>query len=216
MGQRKCYNTPQAFLSAVRPTIFSRQKGDAMLAPVTRKWWVLLLRGLCAIALGVIAIMWPGITLVWLVALFATFSLIDGVASIVLGVRGEPDGTIWWTMILLGVVAIAAAIAAFSWPGLTLIVLLNIIAAFAIVRGVFEIVAAIKLRQHIDDEWVLGLSGALSILFGVLLIARPGPGLLAIALLVGFYMLLIGSFEVALALRLRKLQYRMAGHGAAA
>jgi uncharacterized membrane protein HdeD (DUF308 family) len=187
-----------------------------MLAPVTRKWWVLLLRGLCAIALGVIAIMWPGITLVWLVALFATFSLIDGVASIVLGVRGEPDGTIWWTMILLGVVAIAAAIAAFSWPGLTLLVLLNIIAAFAIVRGVFEIVAAIKLRQHIDDEWVLGLSGALSILFGVLLIARPGPGLLVIALLVGFYMLLIGSFEVALALRLRKLNNRLSGHAAAA
>src|SRR5262245_31085860 len=127
-----------------------------MLAILARKWWVLLLRGIGFIAAGVIAMMWPGIPLASLVLLFALFSIIDGAASIMLGMRGEPDGTIWWTMIFLGVLALAAAILAFAWPQLTLIVLIYIVAGFAIVRGVFEIIAAIRLRKLMDDEWVMG------------------------------------------------------------
>jgi uncharacterized membrane protein HdeD (DUF308 family) len=122
--------------------------------------------------------------------------------------RGEPNGTVWWTMVVLGVLAVAAGVLAFAWPGLTLLVLLSIVAASAIVRGLFEIVAAVKLRQVIDDEWVLGLSGAASILFGVLLAARPGPGLVVIALLIGAYMMALGVLAVSLALRLRRLQHR--------
>src|SRR5262245_30056108 len=110
-----------------------------MLPVLTRRCWVLLLRGLAAIVLGATAIAWPGITLVSLVWVFATFSLIDGAACVVLGMRGEPNGTIWWTMIILGILGIAAGILAFAWPGLTALVLLMIIAWSAIVRGVMEI-----------------------------------------------------------------------------
>jgi uncharacterized membrane protein HdeD (DUF308 family) len=180
-----------------------------MLAVVSRKWWVLLLRGLAFIALGVIAMMWPGIPLSALVVLFVVFSFIDGVGGVVLGLRGEPDGTVWWTMIFLGVLALATAIIAIAWPGLTLLILLSIIASFAIVRGVFEIIAAVKLRKVIDDEWVLGLSGAASILFGVMLFARPGAGLLVIAILIGAYMIAMGVLAVALSLRLRRLQHKL-------
>ncbi len=180
-----------------------------MLNVVGRKWWVLLLRGIAFIVLGTIAMMWPGIPLASLVWLFATFCLIDGAASVVLGMRGEPNGTIWWTMILLGVIAIAGAILAISMPGITLLLLLSIVAYLAVLRGVFEIVAAIRLRKDIDDEWVLGLSGAASVLFGILLLSRPGAGLLVMAIMIGAYMMAIGMLTVALSLRLRRVQHKL-------
>jgi uncharacterized membrane protein HdeD (DUF308 family) len=179
---------------------------------MSQRWWVLLLRGICAIAVGITAIAWPGITLLSLVYLFGIFTLIDGVAALVLGIRGESDGTMWWTMILLGLLAIAAGVAAFAWPALTAVVLLVIIAASALVRGIFEIAAAIRLREVLDDEWILALSGAMSILFGVLMFLRPAAGALAIVLLIGAYMLALGVFAVALSLRLRRLQHKLSAN----
>jgi len=172
-------------------------------------WWVLLLRGICAIAVGIITIASPGITLLALVTLFGIFALVDGVAGIVLGIRGEPDGTIWWTMFFLGVLSAAAGILAFAWPGMTAMVLLAIIAASAILRGIFEILAAIRLRKEIDDEWVLGLSGLLSLVFGILLWVRPGEGALAVVLLIGAYMMALGVMAVALSLRLRRIKHKL-------
>jgi uncharacterized membrane protein HdeD (DUF308 family) len=166
---------------------------------------VLLLRGLAAIALGICAIVWPGITLLALAFLFGAFSLIDGVAAIVLGIRGEADGTVWWTMVLLGVLAAIAGIIAFAWPGLTLLVLVTIIGVSAIFRGVFEIMAAIRLRKVLDDEWILVVSGLISIVFGMLILWRPDAGLLALALLIGAYMLALGTLAIALSLRLRRV-----------
>jgi uncharacterized membrane protein HdeD (DUF308 family) len=163
----------------------------------------MMLRGLAAIVIGIIAMAWPQITLVTLVVLFATFSIIDGVFGVVLGFRGEADGTVWWTMVILGLLALAAGIIAIVYPGLTLLVLVTIIAASAIVRGAFEIYAAIRLRHEIDDEWILGFSGLMSIIFGLLIMYRPGAGLIAIALLIGAYMMALGIFGVALSLRLR-------------
>src|SRR5262249_35079366 len=117
----------------------------------------------------------------------------------------EPDGTIWWTMILLGILALTAGILAIAWPELTLRILIYIVASFAIMRGLFESIAALRLRTLIDDEWDLGLSGAASILFGVLILVRPDEGRLVIALLIGAYMTALGVLAIALALRLRRL-----------
>jgi uncharacterized membrane protein HdeD (DUF308 family) len=180
-----------------------------MLDVICRRWWVMLLRGAAAIVIGVLAMAMPGITLMTLVALFAVFSIIDGVFGIVLGFRGEADGTVWWTMVLLGVLALAAGVTAIAWPGLTLIVLATIISISAIVRGVFEIYAAIRLRNEIDDEWILGFSGLMSVIFGLLIMWRPGAGLIAIALLIGAYMTALGIFGVALSLRLRHMGQRL-------
>lgn len=176
-----------------------------MFDAVCRRWWLLLIRGICAIALGIAAAFWPGITLLALVILFSAFAITDGVASLVLGFRGEPDGTVWWTMVVLGVLAIVAGITAVIWPGITLLVLLAIISASAIVRGVLEIASAIALRKEIQGEWLMALSGLLSIIFGALIIIQPVAGLLAIAILIGAYMFAIGVVTVALSIRLRRM-----------
>jgi uncharacterized membrane protein HdeD (DUF308 family) len=176
-----------------------------MLSTVCKRWWVLMIRGIAAIVLGICAIAWPGVTMVSLVWLFGIFSIIDGVAAIIIGFRGEADGTVWWTMVVLGLMAIGAGITAFAWPGLTLLVLAAIIAVSAMIRGAFEIFAAITLRKELEDEWILGLSGAMSVIFGCLIMFRPGAGLIAITLLIGAYMLALGVFAIALALRLRMM-----------
>ena len=176
-----------------------------MLSTVCKRWWVLMVRGLAAVALGICAIVWPTITISALVFFFGVFSIIDGVAAIILGFRGEADGTVWWTMVVLGLLALAAGITAFAWPGPTLLVLVTIIAVSALVRGTFEIYAAIALRKELDDEWILGLSGAMSVIFGALILYHPAAGLIAITLLIGAYMIAIGVFAIALALRLRMM-----------
>jgi uncharacterized membrane protein HdeD (DUF308 family) len=181
-----------------------------MLSAACNRWWVFFLKGLCAIALGISAIVWPGITLVTLVFVFATFTLIDGVAALVLGFRGEEDGSVWWTVVIMGLLAILAGLVSFFYPQITLVVLLAIIAASAIVRGVFELIVAIRLRKEMDDEWILALSGLMSILFGGLILYRPDAGLLAIALLIGAYMIALGVFAVALSLRLRRMKRNLA------
>jgi uncharacterized membrane protein HdeD (DUF308 family) len=176
-----------------------------MLVTVCKRWWVLLVRGLAAILLGICTIALPEVTLLVLRTLFGIFSIIDGVAAIILGFRGEADGTVWWTMVILGLLAVAAGVVAFAWPGVTLWVLATIIAISAILRGTFEVYAAIVLRKELDDEWILALSGLMSVIFGALIMFRPGAGLIAITLLIGAYMLAIGVFAVALALRLRMM-----------
>jgi len=117
---------------------------------------------------------------------------------------------VWWTMVIMGLLAIAAGVIALAWPAITIVILLAIIAASAIVRGVFEILAAIRLRKELDDEWILALSGLLSILFGGLILYRPDAGLVAIVLLIGAYMIAIGVLAIALSLRLRRLQHKLA------
>jgi uncharacterized membrane protein HdeD (DUF308 family) len=169
-----------------------------------------MLRGLCAIGLGIMAIGWPGITLLSMVYVFAVFTLIDGVAAVVLGFKGEEDGTVWWTLVVMGILAVLAGIITFLYPPIAVAALLAIIAAYAIVRGIFEIIAAIRLRKEIDDEWILAISGVASILFGGLILYRPDAGLVAIVLLIGAYMLAIGVLAVALSLRLRKMQTKLA------
>jgi uncharacterized membrane protein HdeD (DUF308 family) len=185
-----------------------------MLRTICGRWWVLLLRGIFAIALGILTFAMPGITLLALVWLFAVFIIADGIASVVLGFRGEADGTVWWTMVLLGALAIVAGLVASGMalfqPGLTLVTLVIVIGVSAILRGIFEIVAAIRLRKMIEDEWLLGLSGLLSIMFGILINARPGAGVVAIGFLIGAFMMTLGILAVVLSLRLRKVGSNLA------
>jgi uncharacterized membrane protein HdeD (DUF308 family) len=180
-----------------------------MLRVICRRWWIMLLRGLCAVAIGIMAIAWPGPTILALIWMFAIFIMADGAAGVMLGIRGEPDGTVWWTMVFLGALAILAGLVASAMallqPELTLITLAIVIGASAILRGIFEIIAAIRLRKLIDDEWILALSGLLSITFGVLIAARPDAGVVAIGILIGAFMLTLGLLAVVLSLRLRKL-----------
>lgn len=161
-------------------------------------WWALALRGVGALAFGVLALVWPGLTLAVLVGLFAAYAFVDGLTGVVTGV-----GARWWSMVGLGAFSVAAGVAALAWPGLTALALVYLIAAWAIARGAFELVAAVQLRREIEGEWLLALSGLASIAFGVLAAAFPGAGALSIVWLLGAFALVLGALSLAVALRLR-------------
>jgi uncharacterized membrane protein HdeD (DUF308 family) len=166
-------------------------------------WWSLVIRGLVAILVGIIAFAWPGITLEALVLLFGAYALIDGVLSIVGAWRASRAHDRWGMLILEGVTGIVTAAVTVLWPGITALALVLVIAAWALVTGVFEIAAAIRLRKLIAGEWLLALSGIASILFGILAIVLPLAGALAIAFAVGIYSIVFGVLLGTLGFRLR-------------
>jgi len=172
---------------------------------VSRLWWALVLRGVVAILFGLIAFFWPGITLVALVLMFGAYAFLDGIASVVLGIREYGERERWWGTLLSGLVSIGAGIVTLLSPGLTALALLTLIAIWAILRGVLEIVAAIRLRHVIEGEWLLALGGILSVGFGLLLLARPGAGALAVVWWIGAYALVFGAVLVVLGFRARSL-----------
>jgi uncharacterized membrane protein HdeD (DUF308 family) len=177
---------------------------------LSRNWWAIALRGVAAIIFGVLAFVLPGITLAALIVLFGAYAIVDGIFNLVAAARGEADqrGEPRWWLVLEGIVSIAAGLVAFVWPGLTALTLVYLIGAWAIVTGVLEIVAAVRLRQRIANEWWLVLSGALSIVFGVLVMLAPGAGALAMVFWIGAYAIIFGALLVGLAFRLRSLRSR--------
>jgi uncharacterized membrane protein HdeD (DUF308 family) len=174
-----------------------------MITAVARNWWVLALRGLVAILFGILAFIWPGLTLLALVALFGAYALVDGIFSIVAAFSDQVGKQRWWVLLLEGLLGVATGILTFLWPSITAFALVYLIAAWAIVGGVLEIVAAIRLRQEIEGEWFLALSGVASIIFGVLMAIWPGTGALALVWLIGSYAIVFGVLMLALAFRLR-------------
>lgn len=180
-----------------------------MLEMLARRWWVVLIRGLAAIGLGTLAVLWPGTTMLSLLFVFGAFTVADGLTALWLGFSAPRDGRVWWEMVAVGAVAILFGLAVALLPGLTAVFFVYLIGFFAILRGVTEIAAAIQLRHVIDDEWMLILSGAVSILFGFMLIVRPGEGAIAMVLLIGAFMIAAGAMTVALALRLRHISQRL-------
>jgi uncharacterized membrane protein HdeD (DUF308 family) len=165
----------------------------------------LRLRGLAAIVFGILAFIWPGITLAVLILFFAAYATVDGVLALCAATRSR--GQHVWASVLEGIVGIAAGLIAFFWPGpgITAPALLIVIPVWAIVTGVMEVIAAVELRHAIKNEWALILSGALSVVFGVLLLIQPGAGALALVCLIGGYAVIFGIFMLALAWRLRGL-----------
>ncbi|HEX8967837.1 MAG TPA: HdeD family acid-resistance protein [Chloroflexota bacterium] len=175
---------------------------------LARHWWVIALRGVAAILFGVLAFAWPGITLAVLVFLFGFYALVDGVLNIIAALRGDSHHR--WALLLEGVVSVLAGLAAFVWPGLTALVLLYIIAFWAIVTGILEIVAAVRLRRAITNEVALIIGGILSVLFGIVLLVAPGAGALAVVVLIGIYAVIFGLTLLGLAWRLRQHHQRLA------
>lgn len=176
---------------------------------LANNWWVVALRGVLALLFGVALLVWPGPGLAALVILFGAYAFVDGVFSVVAAFRAAGENRRWWPLALEGVTGIAAGGVAFLWPGITAIVLLYIIAAWAVVTGIFEVVQAIRLREEIENEWWLALSGVLSVLFGLFLMFFPGPGALAVVWIVGAYAVLFGIMLLALAWRLWDLNDRV-------
>jgi uncharacterized membrane protein HdeD (DUF308 family) len=171
-----------------------------MLHTLTRKWWALALRGLAAVLFGLLTFFVPSITLLTLVLLFGVYALLDGLFNVIAFFRVPAHH---WALLIEGVIGIIAGIVTFAWPAITAIVLLYVIAFWAIFTGVFEIIAGIRLRKVITNEWLLLGLGALSLLFGILILFAPGVGALAIVLWIGAYACVFGIALLALAFRLR-------------
>jgi uncharacterized membrane protein HdeD (DUF308 family) len=174
-----------------------------VLAQLARNWWVLALRGLFAVIFGCLAFVWPSITLTVLVLFFGAYALVDGAFAIVAALSGRGEHERWWVLLLEGLAGIAAGIMTFFWPAITEVVLLLLIAAWAIATGLVEIIAAIRLRKELEGEWLLIVSGVVSLVFGVFLFARPGPGALAVVWVIGAYAGIFGVLLIGLAFRLR-------------
>ena len=176
----------------------------------SRNWWVLLLRGVVTIAFGVLIWLQPGVSLVTLLLLFGAFSMADGVLGVWGAVAGRKKNEDWWALLLWGLVGIGVGILTFAAPGVTAIALLFYIAIWAITTGVLQIVAAIRLRKEIQGEWLLILAGLASVVFGVLLMAQPGSGALALLWLIAAYAVAFGVILVILALKVRRFGFEVA------
>ena len=174
-----------------------------MVIVLARNWWALVLRGLFDVLFGITAFAWPGITLAVLVLLYGAFALVDGVFAIAAALVGRPRGMPWWALLVEGVLGIAVGVITFFWPGITELALLFMIAAWAVVTGVLEIVAAIRLRKEIHGEWLLALSGILSVVFGVALVVNPGAGAWRSSWMIGTYAIVFGVLFIVLGFRLR-------------
>lgn len=170
---------------------------------VARRWWLLLLRGLVAIVFGIMALAWPGPTAAALVMLLGAYLLVDGIFSIVDCVRHWGQLQDRWLWLLEAVLSLAAGAVALFLPGLTALALLMLIAVWAMVVGVLRIALAVRLRKFIRGEWWLALGGVLSVVFGLLVVYRPGAGIVSLVWLTGIWALLLGAVFVALSLRLR-------------
>jgi uncharacterized membrane protein HdeD (DUF308 family) len=174
---------------------------------MTQNWWAVALRGLVAVLFGIAAFVWPGITLWALVAIFGAYALIDGIFAVIEAFRRDVVGERWWALLFEGFVGIAIGILTFTWPRLTAMGLLYLIAFWAIVTGVFEVITAIRLRHEIRGEWMMALIGVLSVAFGFLLVAFPLTGALSVVLIIGSYAVAIGALMIALGFKLRSLRH---------
>jgi uncharacterized membrane protein HdeD (DUF308 family) len=167
-------------------------------------WWALGLRGVTAILFGALTFTLPAVTLAVLVLLFGAYALVEGVLNVIAAVRGRGQAQPSWAPLVGGLVSIAAGIVTFVLPGLTELALLYVIAVWAVISGISEIVAAVGLSRRIKGEAWLGLNGLLSIVFGLLTMLIPGAGAVSVAWLIGAYAMVLGALLLGLSLRLRR------------
>jgi uncharacterized membrane protein HdeD (DUF308 family) len=174
-----------------------------MLEELRSNWGWIALRGVFAVLFGLMALLWPAITLTALILLWGAFQLTDGVVSLVTGVRVHDGSKPFLPIALVGVVGIAVGLVTLFWPALTTFALLMVIGSCALLTGILQVVAAIRLREEIEDEWLLAFGGVVSMLFGLVMIVQPGPAAVGLVWMIGAYAIFFGLLLITLGLRLR-------------
>jgi uncharacterized membrane protein HdeD (DUF308 family) len=175
-----------------------------MITALAQNWWTFTLRGVFAILFGLLAFVAPGATLITLIFVYGFYAILNGGFALYAAWNLRSYDR-WWVFLLEGLLGIAAGVIAFVYPGAAAVAFLAIIAVWAILVGILQIVAAIRLRQMIENEWSLGLGGLFSVVFGVLLVVWPRSGLVAISWIIGFYAVAFGVMLLILGSRLRGL-----------
>jgi uncharacterized membrane protein HdeD (DUF308 family) len=187
------------------PSVQPAQAGGSPMKTYRRwRWWTVALRGVAAIALGIFALFAPRAAFLSLVVLFGIYAIVDGVLALSLAGRGARP--LRGSLVVRSIISIAAGFIALLWPGITGVALLYVIALWAICAGILEVVMAIQLRKQLEHEWLLGIEGALSIGFGVLLFIAPIAGAVVLGLWLGAYALVLGGMLIATGFRLRNIQ----------
>lgn len=174
-----------------------------MVHSLSQNWWLVVLRGVLGILFGLAAFVWPGITLLTLIVMFGVYAIVDGLLAVVSGLSKTKESPRWWTFLVEGLLSIGAGVVALLWPGLTTLVLIYMIASWAVFTGILEVVAAIRLRHEITNEWMLALGGLISVALGLLLFFQPAAGSLAIVWIIASYAVIFGALLVILGFRLR-------------
>ena len=175
-----------------------------LLSHMAEYWWLLLLRGIAAVIFGLLAFFMPGIAGLSLVLLWGAYTFADGILSLWAGIVGKraTTGSRWW-LALTGVLGIVAGLIAFFAPSVTATVLLIFIGVWSIAIGAMAIVGAIQLRKEIEGEWLLILSGAIAIVFGILMFTRPASAALAVVWMIATFAIIFGIDMILLAFKLK-------------
>lgn len=181
-----------------------------MVRMLLQNWWAVALRGVVAVLFGIMALALPALTVTTLVILFGAFALVDGVFALFALIFGKRRSQLV-VQLVEALISILAGLVALAMPGLTALAFLFVIAAWAVLSGIFQVVMAVRLRKAIDNEWLLALGGVLSVILGIVFFARPGVGVLSLAWLLGVYAVVFGIVLVALGFRLRGLRGRLQG-----
>jgi uncharacterized membrane protein HdeD (DUF308 family) len=174
-------------------------------ANVRRYWWLFLIRGLFGLALGILAVIFPGATLAVAVILIGAYLIVDGIVAIAKGVQVMRSDAHWWVLLLEGILGVAVGVAIFVWPGLSILSLAYLVGYWAIITGVLAIGTAFRLRSHLPGEWLYMLFGIVSVIFGIFVLFAPATGLVYIVLMISIYGFVIGFTMIALAFRARSL-----------
>ncbi len=171
---------------------------------LTRQWWALAVRGVAAILLGLLIFAWPGLSAEIAVTVFGIYFLVQGLATLLTAadLRSAPHRG---SLVFHGLIGIGAGLALILFPGVFLVIVIWVIAFWALVTGILEIGAALNLPQGSGGKWLFGLSGVFSLLIGLLLLSRPGAGVTAVLWLIGIYAVVAGVTMLGLSLRLRSL-----------
>lgn len=180
-----------------------------MVSEMAMNWWSMAVRGAITALFGVAAIAWPDITLAILIGLFGFFMVADGLMAFVSAFRAGQEGQRWWTHIVEGLVEVGIGIAVFTVPQVTAAILLYFVAFWAIFIGIWRIATAIELRREIEGEWLWGLSGLVTLIFGFALLAFPGAGALALVTVIGLFALAFGIFSIFMSFRVRSWQHEV-------
>jgi uncharacterized membrane protein HdeD (DUF308 family) len=175
-----------------------------MFVILARSWWMLLLRGISAFVFGLLCGAYPGVTLTVMKIMFGAYALVDGSFALASSISTAKNRTRWWSTILEGIAGIILGLSILIWPDITVFGLLYLIGVWGIITGIFKITAALRLRQYFENEWLLILSGAASVIFGLLILAIPRAGALAVVWWIGTFAIFLGMILAALAFRLRR------------
>jgi uncharacterized membrane protein HdeD (DUF308 family) len=176
---------------------------EGALKEMARHWWLFVLRGVLAIIFGILVVVWPISGIFTLVILFGAYALVDGLFFIIFGIRYKRDGSSRGWPIFSGIIGVAAGVVALAWPGITAVVLLMIIAVWAFLLGILQVIFAFATTTHVGYRLLLALSGVFSIIFGIFLVARPDLGALAVIWIIGIFAVMSGAYGISFGLSLK-------------